>query len=229
MTELIIALDVPGSAEASNWVERLGDEALWYKVGLELFTREGAGIIQALEAKGKNIFLDLKFHDIPRTVARAVAQAADMGAQMVNVHTLGGKAMMEAAAEELVNRNKPPKLLGVTVLTSMDADSLKEIGIRRSPRGWVTDLALWAQECGLDGVIASPREIRGIREACGPGFLIVTPGIRLPRSPADDQRRTATPSQAKKWGADFIVVGRPILAAEDPISALKKVVKSIGK
>lgn len=229
MTEIIIALDVPEISEASGWVDRLGNDIQWYKVGLELFTREGVKIVQLLEKKGKNVFLDLKFHDIPRTVARAVAQVADIGAQMINVHTVGGKAMMEAAAEELVNRTKPPKLVGVTVLTSMDAVSLKEIGIRRSPKGWVADLALMAQECGLDGAVASPREVRGIRDLCGQGFLIVTPGIRLPGSAADDQRRTATPAQAKKWGADFIVVGRPVLTAEDPLKILKKIQKELEK
>ena len=229
MTDLIIALDVPRIEDAGDWVDRLGETVGWYKVGLELFTREGAHIVKMLKEKGKNVFLDLKFHDIPRTVSRAVAQAAEMGIQMLSLHAAGGRAMMEAAAAQVVNRAMPPRLLGVTVLTSMDAASLKEVGIRRSPRNWVTDLALLAQDCGLDGVVASPREIRWIRSACGTGFLIVAPGIRSPGAPVQDQRRTATPHMARKCGADFIVVGRPILESDDPLKSTRKILKDLTK
>lgn len=229
MTELIVALDVPTIKLAGEWVELLDEDVSWFKVGLELFTAEGKAVATMLKGRGKKVFLDLKFHDIPRTVARAVVRAADMGVDMINLHAVGGREMMETAAATLVDRDNPPKLIAVTVLTSMDAGALREMGIRRNPKTWVTDLALMAWNHGLDGVVASPRELKNIRKACGVGFIVVTPGIRMPDSPADDQRRTATPEQASKWGADYIVVGRPILEADNPVKAARSILRNLEK
>lgn len=228
MSEIIIALDVANAEMARKVVDMLGKEARWYKVGLELFLRDGMSALKMLKKKGKKVFLDLKFHDIPHTVSRAVESSADMGVDMINVHVLGGAQMMESAASVLVNRRNPPLLVGVTILTSMDATSLRKLGIRRSPNGWVGELALLAQECGLDGVVASGKEIRRIRSLCGQNFKIVTPGIRFSDGSSDDQKRIVTPKQASKWGADFLVMGRPILSAKNPRETYERAIKELS-
>lgn len=227
MSEIIIALDVSSGEKAHQVVDTLGEKACWYKVGLELFLRDGVSALKMLKKKGKKVFLDLKFHDIPNTVSRAVESSADMGVDMINVHVLGGAEMMESAASVLVNRKNPPLLVGVTILTSMDTTSLKKLGIKRSPRGWVGELALLAQECGLDGVVASGKEIKRIRSLCGQNFKIVTPGIRFSDGNSNDQKRIVTPKQASKWGADFLVMGRPILSAKNPRQAYERAIREL--
>lgn len=229
MSEIIVALDVADTDKARKVVEQLGENAVWYKVGLELFLRDGISALKMLKKKKKKVFLDLKFHDIPHTVARAVESSADMGVDMINVHVLGGAEMMEAAASVLVNLKNPPLLVGVTVLTSMDSSSLKKLSIKRNPLRWVGELALLAQECGLDGVVASGREINKIRSLCGQNFKIVTPGIRFSDNASHDQRRIVTPREASSWGADFLVMGRPILSAENPKQAYERAIKELEK
>lgn len=228
MTELIFALDVPDAREADRWVELLGRDVAWFKVGLELFIREGAQVVENIAEKGKNVFLDLKLHDIPRTVERAVAQAASTGAAMMTIHASGGAEMMEAAALSAASCKNPPKLVAVTVLTSLDAHALGKIGVRRDPRKWAIKLAKEAKDAGVDGVVSSPGEIKGIKNATGRDFLVVTPGIRMPDSVPDDQKRTATPAEARRRGADFIVVGRPIRDASDPLQAAVNIKKMIS-
>lgn len=228
MTELIFALDVPEGAESLRWVELLGDEVNWYKVGPELFVKEGPRAIEEITSRNKKVFLDLKFHDIPRTVAKAVAGAASAGADMLTVHASGGAAMMEAASREAAKLPNPPKIVAVTVLTSLDSAALKDTGLRRNPARWAAQLARLAKASGLGGVVASVGEVKAIKRACGGDFLVVTPGIRPPRSGADDQKRTATPEMAAKAGADFIVVGRPIREANDPLAVAREIKSSIS-
>jgi orotidine-5'-phosphate decarboxylase len=190
------------------------------KVGSQLFTAEGPRAIEKLAGLGFEIFLDLKFHDIPNTVAGAVASAAQLpGIRLLTVHALGGSAMMRAAREALPNKKKCPALLGVTILTSMDATALAEIGIPESPELRALALARLAQASELDGVVASAREVRAIRAACGPKFLIVVPGVRPANSSTNDQSRVATPAEAIQSGADYLVVGRPITGAPNPRKA----------
>jgi len=190
------------------------------KVGGQLFTAEGPRAVEKLADLGFEIFLDLKFHDIPNTVAGAVASAAQLaGIRLLTLHTLGGTAMMRAAREAVPSKKKRPALLGVTILTSMDAAALTEIGIADSPGTRALALARLAQESGLDGVVASAHEVRVIRAACGPKFLIVVPGVRPANSSTNDQSRVATPAEAISWGADYLVVGRPITAAPNPRKA----------
>jgi len=226
MTKLIFALDVHDKMEAGRWVDILGSEVYWYKVGLELFLREGAGMVESIVGRGKKVFLDLKLHDIPRTVERAASQAGSMGVDMMTIHATGGRAMMEAAANAAASLKNPPKVVAVTVLTSLDANALEEIGLGADPRKWALELAKLAKKAGMDGVVASPLEAKSIKEACGKNF-IVTPGIRMPDSKVDDQRRTATPSEAAK-NADFIVVGRPIRDAPDPIAVTREINEMIS-
>lgn len=190
------------------------------KVGSQLFTAEGPRAVKALAGLGFGIFLDLKFHDIPNTVAGAVASAARLpGIRLLTLHTLGGTAMMKAAREALPGRKKRPALLGVTILTSMDAAALSEVGVSGSPSARALALARLAQDAGLDGVVASSHEVRAIRAACGPGFLIVVPGVRPANSSTNDQSRVATPAEAIQSGADYLVVGRPITGAPNPRKA----------
>jgi orotidine-5'-phosphate decarboxylase len=190
------------------------------KVGSQLFTAEGPRAVKKLADLGFEIFLDLKFHDIPNTVAGAVASASQLpGIRLVNVHALGGRAMMKAAREALPASKKRPSLLAVTILTSMDAGSLNEVGIAEPPGTRALSLARLAQEAGLDGVVASAHEVGAIRAACGPKFLIVVPGVRPASSSANDQSRVATPSEAIWAGADYLVVGRPITGAPNPREA----------
>jgi orotidine-5'-phosphate decarboxylase len=187
------------------------------KVGSQLFTAGGPRAVEKIAALGFGIFLDLKFHDIPNTVAGAVAAAAKLPkTRILTVHTLGGLAMMRASREAVAGRKNRPAIVGVTILTSLDAGALRSVGISGSPATRAVALARLAKSAGLDGVVASAQEVRAIRRACGPRFLIVVPGVRLASASANDQARVATPSEAVRAGADYVVVGRPITAARDP-------------
>lgn len=230
MDKLLIALDVEDGRRARDLVASLGDWAGGFKIGSRLFTLEGPAIVGELAARGARIFLDLKFHDIPNTVAQAVEAAAATGAWMVNVHASGGTAMMQAAArartdvEQRLGR-PAPLVIAVTVLTSMDELALRAIGVERPLLPHVVHLARMAQDAGLDGVVASPHETAAIRNACGDQFVIVTPGIRGASADPDrqDQVRTMGPRDAIRAGASYIVVGRPIIAAGDPTAAAKAI------
>jgi orotidine-5'-phosphate decarboxylase len=200
------------------------------KVGSQLFTAEGPIAVEKLADMGFGVFLDLKFHDIPNTVAGAVASVAQLpGLRLLTVHTLGGSAMMRAAREAVQGKKKRPSLLGVTILTSMDAAALTEVGISDTPGNRALALASLAQQSGLDGVVASAHEVRAIRAACGPKFLIVVPGIRPADSSLNDQSRVATPAEAIRCGADYLVVGRPITGASDPRKAALSIGLSMAK
>ena len=212
--ELITALDFPDVASAMAMVDAIGDGCLWYKVGKQLFTSEGPQVVRALKERGKKVFLDLKYHDIPNTVAGAVRAAGSIGADLCNVHASGGPAMLRAAAEAA--RDAGIVCIAVTVLTSLDAEELRAVGISASPAEQVERLARLTQESGLAGVVCSALELPVIRKVCGKDFLTVVPGIRPAGSSADDQRRVMTPRMAAEAGADFIVVGRPITKAENP-------------
>ncbi|MGH9686543.1 MAG: orotidine-5'-phosphate decarboxylase [Candidatus Acidiferrales bacterium] len=199
------------------------------KVGSQLFTAEGPRAVQRLAGLGFGVFLDLKFHDIPNTVAGAVAAAADLpGVRMMTVHTSGDLAMMRAAKEAIAGRKKRPALLGVTILTSMDAAALRRVGLSGSPGARVLALARLAKKAGLDGVVASAHEVTAIRRACGPRFLIVVPGIRPATAAANDQARVATPAEAIRAGASYLVVGRPITGAPDPAAAAQSIANEIA-
>lgn len=228
---LIIALDVPQKEYALQLVSSLHDCCGMFKIGLEPFCSFGPAFVDEIHDRGGRVFLDLKFHDIPRTAAQAGRVAARLGAEMFNLHIAGGRRMMkevvEAVKEETAGK-KPPKILGVTVLTSLGAEELtREVGIARSPLEQVSFWAKEAQECGLSGVVASPREIKAIRDNCGRDFLIVTPGIRPAGAASGDQKRIATPAEAVKSGVDYIVVGRPILQAANPRQAALAIVQEM--
>jgi len=208
---------------------RLDGLAGCFKIGSELFTAAGPRAVEAIAGLGAKIFLDLKFHDIPNTVAGAVAAAARLpGIRLLNVHASGGLQMMRAAARALPRGRGRPMLLGVTLLTSLDAAALRRIGIAGSPASRVVKLSKLAQQAGLDGVVASPREVRAIRRACGPRFLLVVPGVRPGWAARGDQARVATPAEAVRAGADYIVVGRPITAARDPHAAARRILEEIS-
>jgi orotidine-5'-phosphate decarboxylase len=214
---LIVALDVPGAEPARALVSQLAGRVGMFKVGHQLFTAAGPALVRELSGAGHGVFLDLKYHDIPNTVEHAVAAAATLGCRLVNVHALGGRAMIAGAAKACSGSGA--KLLAVTVLTSHDAASLREIGLPMAIPDAVRHLARLARDAGADGVVASPEEIALIRAECGPGFLVVTPGIRPAGASRDDQARAATPTAALRAGADYLVVGRPITAGADPAAA----------
>jgi orotidine-5'-phosphate decarboxylase len=228
--KLIVALDVPSAEAGLRLAERLRGHAGMFKVGLENFTAEGPMLPRFLVAVGVKVFLDLKLHDIPNTVRAAARQAAQLGVSMFNVHASGGRKMMEAALagaqEGSAGRPKGsrPLVLAVTVLTSLTGEDLAELGVCGSPEEAVVRLALLARQAGLDGVVASPREVAALRRALVRGFVIVTPGIRPASAAADDQARIATPESAILSGADYLVVGRPITEAPDPTAAADAVV-----
>ncbi len=225
---VIVALDYPDAESALALAERLSPSLCRLKVGKELFTRSGAPLVELLQQRGFEVFLDLKFHDIPNTVAGAVRSAADIGVWMVNVHASGGRRMMEAAAAALQGFARPPILIAVTVLTSMSDDDLRELGYRETAAQRVARLAALTADCGLDGVVCSAMEAPQLRRDQGEGFCLVTPGIRLAGDAAGDQRRVLTPSDAVANGADYLVIGRSITAAADPLAALQRVHEELG-
>jgi orotidine-5'-phosphate decarboxylase len=222
---LIVALDLPTQAKALALVSVLAGSVSTYKIGLQLYTAAGPAIVQAVAATGAKIFLDLKLHDIPNTVAKAVAAAGELGVQMLTLHLSGGSAMLKAAAEA-----KPPhlSLLGVTVLTSATQETLGEIGIDLQLRDQVIRLAELGKTSGVDGLITSPHEVGILRERLGPEMMLITPGVRPVWAAADDQKRFTTPSEAIKAGADYLVIGRPITAAPDPRAAVERVVEEMS-
>lgn len=218
-TKLIVALDFDNLETALDLVDRVGPSVEWYKVGKQLFTLYGPQAVKALKEKGKKVFLDLKFHDIPNTVAQAVRSALTIGADMTNVHATGSGAMLTAAGAMAKEVDPEAILLAVTVLTSMNQDELNKIGLEVTPEEQVVRLAKLTQASGVPGVVCSALEISAIREACGEDFVLVVPGIRPAGSSADDQKRIMTPAQAAEAGADYIVVGRPVTKAENPSAA----------
>jgi orotidine-5'-phosphate decarboxylase len=220
---LIVALDVPDAGAARTLSASLADEVGLFKVGSQLFTAAGPDVVRGIG--GPRVFLDLKFHDIPNTVAGAVASAAGLGVTLLTLHGSGGPAMIEAAAGAA--RGTRTRVLAITMLTSHDAATLARIGLAGTVEENVLRLARLAQEAGADGVVASPHEARAIRAACGPGFLVVTPGIRPAGAERGDQARAATPAAALAAGADYLVVGRPILAAADPGRAARAIVEEM--
>ena len=227
MDQLLVALDVDSVAEARSLADRLRGVVGGFKIGSRLFTSHGPSVLEQLVARGDRVFLDLKFHDIPNSVASAVAAATRLGVWMVNVHASGGSAMMRAAraaADEEAYRtsSRTPLVVAVTMLTSLDEGALGEVGIGHSLVAQVQRLASLAQAAGLDGVVASPQEIGLIRSYCGPRFAIVTPGIRSSAAVSDDQRRTMSAAEALAAGANYLVVGRPIIEAPDPRAAAER-------
>jgi len=236
-SSLIVALDFDSLSTAVKFAKQIAELVGMFKIGSQLFTAAGPEAVRQVAQLGSDIFLDLKFHDIPNTVAGAVLSAAALpGVKLMNVHALGGTAMMHAAVQA-VSAGVPmgedrPRLLAVTLLTSMDAQTVKKVGIGGPPKSRVVKLAKLAQKTGVDGVVASVQEAKAIRHACGREFLIVTPGVRPKEQSGelrkDDQARTATAREAIRAGADFIVVGRPILAAKDPRAAAQEIVDEIA-
>jgi len=225
---VIVALDYPDARSAAALASRLDPELCRLKVGKELYTAAGPSLIEKLRASGFGVFLDLKFHDIPSTVAGACVAAAELDVWMINVHALGGRAMMEAARAALSRRRAPPKLVAVTLLTSMGVTDMEEIGLAGGPQEAVLRLARMTQACGLDGVVCSAQETAALRRQLGGEFCLVTPGIRPAGAPQDDQERVATPRQAIAGGADYIVIGRPITRASDPLAALRAICSEIA-
>jgi orotidine-5'-phosphate decarboxylase len=225
-TRLIVALDVDTLDAATHLVHCLGPAVEWYKVGKQLFTRHGPAAVRQLREAGKHVFLDLKFHDIPNTVAQAVRSAAGIGAELTNVHASGGPAMLRAAAAAA--RESGILLTAVTVLTSMDRAELAAVGVDVEPAQQVVRLALLSRDCGVAGVVCSPLEVPLLRQACGPHFVLVVPGIRPAGAASDDQKRVMTPQQAAAAGTDFIVVGRPITAAPDPAAAAAAIQRDLA-
>lgn len=231
--KLIVALDVETVTQARDLVSQLRNDAGMFKIGSQLFTAAGPEFVREVVAAGSRIFLDLKFHDIPNTVAAAAVEAVRLGVSILNVHASGGGEMMRRAADavsEIALRDgiERPSIIGVTVLTSSDAATLRGIGVANAPQDQVIKLALLAAESGMDGVVASPLEVSVIRSAVtSPGFLIVTPGVRPAGSLKDDQKRIMTPADALRAGADYLVVGRPIIAAADPGKAAREILSEM--
>jgi orotidine-5'-phosphate decarboxylase len=223
---LCIALDFGTREEILGAARRFAGRAGWLKIGLEAFVAEGPRIVSEVAETGARVFLDLKLHDIPTTVGRAVAAAVRSGATMLDVHALGGRDMLIAAREAAPARGAV-KLIGVTLLTSLDPLALADLPVAGHPEGIVRRLAMLAKECGLDGVVCAPRDLPAVKGACGTGFLAVVPGIRPAGSEAFDQKRIATPAAALAAGADLLVIGRPIIAARDPDAALESVLAEI--
>jgi len=226
---LIVALDVDTLDQARDFVQRLAGEVGLFKVGKQLFTHAGPQAVQLIQQLGGEIFLDLKFHDIPNTVAKAAIEATRLGVKMFNVHASGSLEMMRTTVKEVervcrAQKLRRPIMLGVTVLTSLNQEDLQRVGVVHKVADQVVRLALLTKEAGMEGVVASPHEVADIRAACGPSFVIVTPGIRLAESNRDDQQRVMTPLEAVRAGVDYIVVGRPILEAGDPVSAARAIV-----
>ncbi len=226
--KIIIALDFAAAAPALALAERLDPAACRLKVGKELFTAAGPAVLEKLMRLGFEIFLDLKFHDIPNTTAQACKAAAELGVWMINVHALGGRKMLHAAADAIANTGKPPKLIAVTLLTSMAQGDLADIGIQEKPSQMVLRLATLARDCGLDGVVCSAQEAGLLRGNLGKTFCLVTPGIRPAQASLDDQSRVMTPQAALLAGSSYLVIGRPITQAVDPLQALRAINLEIG-
>jgi len=228
--KIIFALDVNTLSEIDRYAGMLSGRVGMFKVGKELFTSCGPAAVKAVQRHGGRVFLDLKYHDIPNTVANAMLAAAGLGVQLANLHALGGGEMMECAAtavqKEFGDADRP-KLLAVTILTSSTEATLRQIGIMHSVQDMVVRLAQLAKESGMDGVVASPLEIELIRAACGPDFLIVTPGVRPLFAAVDDQKRIMTPGEAVRAGAGYLVIGRPIARAADPAAAAQSIAEEI--
>ncbi len=222
-----MALDESSASAALDLVGQLSGHVGMFKVGKQLFTREGPGFVRDLVGRGERVFLDLKFHDIPNTVSGAIAAAVDLGVSLVNVHAAGGRKMLEAAARAV--DGSETRLLGVTVLTSLDDEALAETGMSASVGTMVPKLARLARDCGAAGVVASPREIAQVRRACGKDFLIVTPGVRPAGAARDDQARVASPGEAIALGANYLVMGRPITRAPDPAAAAAAAAQEIDQ
>jgi orotidine-5'-phosphate decarboxylase len=225
---LAIALDLPNEHDAMKLIDRLGNTCQWFKVGMELYYSTGNSIVQQLRDRGFSVFLDLKLHDIPNTVAGAVRSATNAGASLLTVHASGGAAMMSAAAEAASTPGSP-RLLAVTVLTSMDASQLAGIGITASAADQVLRLARLAQHSGINGMVCSAEEVALLRNETGPNSLLVIPGIRPTGSAIEDQKRVATPAQAIAHGASMLVVGRPITRAADPAAAAQSILNEIAE
>lgn len=226
-SRIIVALDYPDAQQAYQFVDRIEAGSCKLKVGKELFTAEGPRFVESLTSKGFDVFLDLKFHDIPNTVAKACAVAADLGVWMMNVHALGGRKMMEAAREALAQKQTPPLLIAVTILTSMASEDIHAIGLTGEPAENVSRLAALADIAGLDGVVCSPQEVAMLRAQHSDRFQLVTPGIRPTDSAVGDQKRIMTPAQAIKSGSSYLVIGRPITQADDPMQALAMISEEV--
>jgi orotidine-5'-phosphate decarboxylase len=229
-SSLCVALDGSDREWILSTARILAEEVGWLKLGLEAFTAHGPALVDDVAAVGPKVFLDLKLHDIPATVARAAANCAVLGASMLTVHASGGRAMIEAAVNGVrqVSPDRPPKVVAVTVLTSLDRKALAELGLEQPPAEIVAGWSRLAQDSGADGVVSSGRETVAVRSACGGSFIIVTPGIRPAASAANDQRRVATPGEALRAGADILVVGRPITGAADPAAAARSIVAEMA-
>ncbi|MBQ4440139.1 MAG: orotidine-5'-phosphate decarboxylase [Kiritimatiellae bacterium] len=230
MAELIVALDVQTREEAVAAVKRIGDSVGFYKIGLELYTAEGPDVVKAVRDLGKKVFLDLKFHDIPRTVERAVRSGGKLGVDLMTIHSVGGKAMIAAAkAAALEFGEAAPKILAVTVLTSLDQADLEDVGITgRTPAGQVEAMARFAAANGADGLVCSPREVGNLSAILPKGMLFITPGVRPAGADVGDQKRIATPVDAVRDGSTHLVVGRPIMAAADPAAAARAILAEIA-
>jgi orotidine-5'-phosphate decarboxylase len=227
--KLIVALDVPDAASAANLVAKLDGTCLWFKVGLELFTAAGPGVIEPLLRRGHSVFLDLKFHDIPNTVAGALRSAASLGVHLLTVHASGGPAMLIAARAALAHLPHPPQLLAVTMLTSIDQAQAHAIGFDRSPSDQAISLARMSLDAGINGFVCSPHEVEAIRALAGPEAVLTVPGIRPSGSELGDQKRVSTPAETLRRGASYLVVGRPITQATDPARAASLILKEMAE
>ncbi len=227
-SRIIVALDYPDQHSAMALVDRLDPELCRLKIGKELFTRCGPDLVTSIVNKGYDVFLDLKYHDIPNTVANACRAAADLGVWMLNVHALGGPVMLSAAREALAG-DRAPLLIAVTILTSSSEEDLKAVGIGQSPAEMVERLATLARNQGLDGVVCSAREAASLKSSQGKDFVLVTPGIRLPTDDAGDQKRIVSPEDAVRQGSDYLVIGRPITQADDPVQKLLTINSEISR
>ena len=226
---LIVALDVPDAGSAIHLVQQLSETCSWFKVGLELYIAAGPAIVEKITDSGKNVFLDLKLHDIPNTVAGAVRSAGKLGARMLTLHASGGPAMLSAAKDAIAGVTNPPELLAVTVLTSMDAGQLHATGVGRLPSSQVELLAKMGTEAGIRGFVCSPHEVTALRALIGPAGVLVIPGIRPAGGDVGDQKRVAGPAEALRLGASYLVVGRPITKATDPAKAAASILEDMAE
>jgi orotidine-5'-phosphate decarboxylase len=228
--EIIVAMDVPTAAAVRPLLQKLPPELSWFKIGLELFTAEGPDIVRMLTGEGKRIFLDLKFHDIPRTTANAVTSAGKLGVNLMTVHAVGGRAMLRAAAEAAQDLGTHrPRLVAVTTLTSLNQDDFSDLGLQRTVAEQALALTRLALDSGIDGVVTSVHEAAALRRTFGPAALLVTPGIRPSGAEVGDQKRVATPALAVESGASYLVIGRPIVEAADPMAATRSIQAEIDR